>query len=540
MSIDFIIIQAGGKGSRLGCLTKNKPKGIVPVNNKPIIFDLFDKFPKKKFIIIGDYKFDVLKTYLEIFANVKNIPVRASGSGTCGGLRQALEIIPENQPFLLIWSDLILADGFSLDFSDTENIIGISKEFECRWSHKNGVFEESPSKEHGVAGFFAFKDKSVLIDVPEKGEFVKWLSENESKIPFSEVALYGAKEVGTLSTYYEIENKEYRCRPFNEMVLGGDSGSGGSSGDDNSGGSGGGNNSDSGNNSGSNGGNSNSNTIIKKYLNEQGKQLALREISWYKEAQSLGFTKIPRIYEYEPLTMERINGSNIFKNTYLQREKRLIIDNIIETLSGLHSLKKTQSDKYSVLDAYYTKTINRISLVRDLIPHAERRRIKINGRECRNVFFYREAFYKKIVSLLLCADFAFIHGDCTFSNALTDDALNITLIDPRGYFGFTELYGDVLYDWAKVYYSIFGNYDQFNNRNFVLDIDENEITLSIASNGFEDMAEYFLKSIPDGDEVRIKLIHAIIWLSLTTYAWEDYDSICGAFYNGLYYLEELL
>ena len=34
---------------------------------------------------------------------------------------------------------------------------------------------------------------------------------------------------------------------------------------------------------------------------------------------------------------------------------------------------------------------------------------------------------------------------------------------------------------------------------------------------------------------QIKLIHAIIWLSLTTYAWEDYDSICGAFYLGLFY-----
>ena len=39
---------------------------------------------------------------------------------------------------------------------------------------------------------------------------------------------------------------------------------------------------------------------------------------------------------------------------------------------------------------------------------------------------------------------------------------------------------------------------------------------------------------------QIHLLHAIIWLSLTTYAWEDYDSICGAFYNGLYYLEEAL
>lgn len=36
------------------------------------------------------------------------------------------------------------------------------------------------------------------------------------------------------------------------------------------------------------------------------------------------------------------------------------------------------------------------------------------------------------------------------------------------------------------------------------------------------------------DEYEILLLHAEIWLSLTTYAWQVYDSICGAFYNGLY------
>ena len=44
----------------------------------------------------------------------------------------------------------------------------------------------------------------------------------------------------------------------------------------------------------------------------------------------------------------------------------------------------------------------------------------------------------------------------------------------------------------------------------------------------------------DVSQETIKLIHAIIWLSLTTYAWEDYDSICGAFYNGIYYLADVI
>ena len=36
-----IIIQAGGKGTRLEGLTRNKPKCLVPVNNLPIIFYKF-------------------------------------------------------------------------------------------------------------------------------------------------------------------------------------------------------------------------------------------------------------------------------------------------------------------------------------------------------------------------------------------------------------------------------------------------------------------------------------------------------------------
>lgn len=56
MNIEYIIVQAGGKGSRLKNLTKNKPKALVPVENLPMLFHLFHKFPDKKYIIIADYK----------------------------------------------------------------------------------------------------------------------------------------------------------------------------------------------------------------------------------------------------------------------------------------------------------------------------------------------------------------------------------------------------------------------------------------------------------------------------------------------------
>ena len=76
-----IILQAGGKGTRLEHLTENKPKCLVPVKNKPLIFHLFDKYPDGEFIIIGDYKFDVLEKYLKTFAKNVNYELISSRGG---------------------------------------------------------------------------------------------------------------------------------------------------------------------------------------------------------------------------------------------------------------------------------------------------------------------------------------------------------------------------------------------------------------------------------------------------------------------------
>ena len=42
MNLEYIIVQAGGKGTRLEHLTLNKPKCLVPIQNKPMIFHLFN------------------------------------------------------------------------------------------------------------------------------------------------------------------------------------------------------------------------------------------------------------------------------------------------------------------------------------------------------------------------------------------------------------------------------------------------------------------------------------------------------------------
>lgn len=497
---DYIIVQAGGRGSRLKSLTDNKPKALVPIFNLPMIFHLFQRFPDSRFIIIADYKAEVLEKYLSAFATVKYRIVYATGNtGTCAGISRALKFIPKQKPFMLIWSDLILGKNFEVP-RDVNNYVGLSTSFLCRWKFENNEFAEEPSKEYGVAGIFFFKDRQVIADVSADGEFVRWLSKNQvacEGFPVNDV-----KEFGILPVIEELQ--EEKCRPFNKIEeIDGD--------------------------------------IVKTALDDQGRLLAVREKAWYQAVMKKGYTYIPEIYSYEPFRMEKINGKNIYEYQNLSfGQKRDILEKIVYSLKELHNMENRPADMFSIWEACIAKTFKRLNQVRDLIPFANNPVICINGKNCRNVFFYQDEL-KKMVDSYMPDHFCMIHGDCTFSNILLKNDITPVLIDPRGYYGYEELFGDESYDWAKIYYSIKGNYDQFNRKRFSLKIDDEQVHLHIETNGWEDMEPVFWEMLGNHIEPSyIKLFHAIIWLSLTTYAWEDYDSICGAFYNGLFYLEEAL
>lgn len=499
-SVDYFIIQAGGLGTRMRHLTANKPKALVSVDNLPIIFHLFRKYPNKKFIIIGDYKKDVLDNYLDAFSEVSTLTVDTSNcKGTCSGINNALKYVPPNKSFSIIWSDLVLGESFQLPEQVDHNYVGLTGTFGCRWSFKNNTLIEKQSDTFGVAGLFVFKNKTELQGLPDEGEFVRWLCQNN--IPFNPLDLKDTVDYGLAD---KISTKDAgKCRPFNALIIQG-------------------------------------NRIIKEGIDEQGKKLAVREKQWYKRVSSLS-TPIPRIYSFEPFTLERINGKNIFEYEQLSFEdKKLVLVKIMDGLKTLHSNDICYTDRFSMYKAYFSKTFDRLSKIRDLVPFAKDEYIIINGKKCRNVFFCIDAIRARVESIS-CKNFCLIHGDCTFSNMMLRNDTDPVFIDPRGYFGDCELVGDPNYDWAKLYYSLVGNYDSFNLGKFTLDILKDEVRLSIHSCNWESLKTVFIDNLPSNSSMGdIDFIHALIWLSLTTYAWDDYDSICGAFYNGLYYMEDVL
>ncbi len=498
----YVIIQAGGRGSRLETLTINKPKCLVPIENKPLIFHLFEKFQDKKFIIICDYKADVLDKYLKTFADSVDYElVRASKKGTCSGIQDALKLIPQDEPFALVWCDLLFAENTQIPEKIDQNLVALSKSFECRWSFADGKFVKVPSKENGVAGLFLIKSSKEIAAVSEEGEFVLWLQNNE--IPFGSFGLSHTREIGTMLSYNDNDSKEAKCRPFNKMGFEQD-------------------------------------RVTKIPVNDYGKSIMVDELNWYKKITDLGFTDVPKIFSFEPFTMEKIDGKNVFEyKNFTLSQKKEILRKIVSKINRLHHLApKIEANYQDCLDNYVSKTFARIAKIKNLVPFADQKFVTINGKKCKNIFYLEEKF-SDLVKKYFPTEFYLIHGDPTFSNIMIrNEEVDPVLIDPRGYFGNSKFYGDQDYDWAKLYYSIVGNYDQFNRKNFTLEITESEVLLRVDSNDWEGVEEEFFNATK-ADKLKIKILHSLIWLSLTTYAWEDYDSVCASFYNGLLYLNEL-
>ena len=495
MNLNYVIIQAGGKGSRMKNLTRNKPKALVPVNNLPMIFYLFKKFPDKKFIIIGDYKADVLNRYLEIFADAEYISVKAECEGNVAGIRQALEFIPDDENFLLIWSDLILGENFSVEDLPRGNYVGVSKTFPCSWSFLDGVLEKKSVDGHGVAGCFIFEDKKIFDDLPEVGSFTRWLAGKNFEL--REMSIADTVEVGTIDAFNKISPIENRCRPYNKMTFTEDK-------------------------------------VIKEALTADAQKLLDFEIDWYEKISALQTFGIPKIFSTKPLTMEKISGNNIFLTDIKDDRKPHVIKKMVDCLAAMHKLETCAANPFDMEKDYYQKTLKRVRKISPSIPFSENAFIKINGKKNKNPLYHLDDFQKLTKYAQATAQpFGIIHGDCTFSNTLIDDAENIFFVDARGYFGNSKLVGDTDYDWAKMYYSIVAAFDQFNVKNFSLSINDDGADFSITPSGWEKFENYFWSLLPSPNKSRIKFIHAIIWLSLASHCWEDYDSMCLAFYNGV-------
>ena len=492
--VKYVIVQAGGKGTRMGQYAQNRPKCLVPINDIPMIINTLNTYKDKDVIIIADHLADVLEKYLKLFYKGHNYwIVNTRESGTAGGMKKAVSFIPDDEPFILTWADLFFENDQKFFFRD-ELLVGLSNTFKCRWSLKDKKFVNESSTEEGVAGFFVFKDKSKFKDLTIEKSLVRgFLTDNYTQKDIDSFYLSGCFEVGEKERYEEILANKITHRFFNEVKIDGD-------------------------------------RVYKRCIDPKYDDVHQNEKSWYK-AIGGRLKNIPTIHSINPLVMDKIEGKHAWE---VSGNKSTIINNYCDTLDALHALGTSKGSAGECMNVYFTKSWKRVHEVAPLLRYLNQPVIKINGKHCQNPIYDLSTFEDVVSGIVNDDDYHIIHGDPSFSNTLVDKDNQIWLIDPRGSFGNTKIYGDRRYDWAKFYYSAVGNYDSMNSKKFKVTIgDIPDVELEIDSNGYEEYGDIIIER--SGMSKReMDLIHASLWLSLTGYVKEDVESALFSFYMGTY------
>jgi GTP:adenosylcobinamide-phosphate guanylyltransferase len=498
----FVIVQAGGKGSRLEQYTWNKPKCLAPVNGKPLLYHIFDAFPSARFLLIVDYKQEIVRNFLKTFPpNVDYEIVSVFGThGNVAGVPEAAARIPPDSPVIVTWCDLLFQEPPAIEAKDAVSVL-TTDAFPCRWSMLHGGhLVERRSDTNGVVGVFGFPRASMLHGLPREGEFVAWLA--DAGFPLEQVRSEALKEIGTIDALIGQWAETGHARFFNKVEMLPD-------------------------------------RVVKRARVSAFEPLLRSEAAWYRHVEALGYANVPRLLSDEPLTIERIAGRHPFEFADGERGREQVLRRIIARLEALHALESGPADAQAAREMYETKTLQRLETVAGLLPEARTQAwFRVNGQACRNVLHpSNAAHFSALVERVMPARFTLIHGDPTFSNTLIDANNEPYFIDPRGTFGRSRFIGDPLYDWAKLLYSVVGEYDGFNRRRFILECDASGAVVQVRPSGWAHLRGVVREHCGDGFQ-QVRILHGLIWLALSGYVSDDYDSILAAFFLGLQVLED--
>lgn len=158
----IVVVMAGGKGTRLEPFTNVLPKPLVPINNKPIIEHIIEKFLKNNisnFYITLNYKSKILRAFFqEMEQDFKfSFIDEPKPLGTAGGLSLLSGKI--KKPFLVTNCDTII----NIDFDDLLNF---------HISNGNDLTLVASAKEYVIPyGTCKLTKKGYLQKILEKPKF---------------------------------------------------------------------------------------------------------------------------------------------------------------------------------------------------------------------------------------------------------------------------------------------------------------------------------------------------------------------------------
>ena len=261
----------------------------------------------------------------------------------------------------------------------------------------------------------------------------------------------------------------------------------------------------------------NNNIIKKECINSYGQKKIHYEINFYKFLinNNISF-KTPKIYLFQEngYSMEYLNNYEPLYKIFNKLEdfkKNNLLNKIKENLNELHnsSKKSIQKEEYykNLKIEIEEKTQTRYNSIKHILKKYDFIK-KVNNIEILSFEKILSEINNKIYKFIEVKntsvyEFVPLHGDCQFNNILYNiEKDDFIFIDPRGYYGNSEIYGIPEYDFAKILFALSG-YDEFDNRIINnLDIENDNININI---------NYLDKNILNINNLEILLMYNI-WL----------------------------
>lgn len=222
---NYVLIMAGGLGTRLKPLTDEIPKPMLKVGGRPILEIIIEQFREKGFkniLLSVNYKSEIIENYFmdgkEFGVNIKYIKENKR-MGTAGAIRLAKEYL--DKPFFVINGDILTNVNFESMFqfhheNDFAMTIG-SRIYEMQVPY--GVIntdeacitslEEKPVIRFNVNGGIYFLSPDVISFIPKDQffditELINLLINDEKKIGSFPIHEYWM-DIGKIEDYHKAD-----------------------------------------------------------------------------------------------------------------------------------------------------------------------------------------------------------------------------------------------------------------------------------------------------------------------------------------------
>jgi len=199
---------------------------------------------------------------------------------------------------------------------------------------------------------------------------------------------------------------------------------------------------------------------------------------------------------------------------------------MLEEFSEFTADAESDAISAALEEMYVKKTRQRMKQLKadgDFAPFFDQKTVTVNGTVLPSAgrIFENVRELAEAGGLLSRENLSIIHGDLCFPNVFYDPRNEIIkLVDPRGAFGEFAVYGDPLYDFAKLRHSAVGHYEHLISGQFTAEIDaatpsiEYEIFTTDAQSRRERRFETLLQGRMASSIEAIKRIEALLWLSM--------------------------